>query len=90
MKLRDLTLAEKLARDLVLNVSELMEATGYSRLAIKRMNPPLACGKMRLGDFWKHVKGLGKPREIIEAVAALTAPSSDLPSIADRLRAPRT
>lgn len=72
MKLRDLTLSGKIERDLALNVSELIAATGYSRLAIKRMNPPLACGKMRLGDFWKHVKGLGKPRYLMTPIGRMT------------------
>jgi hypothetical protein len=51
-------LVDKIAAGHALNVSELMRATGYSRRAIKRIAPPLVCGKCRLDDFWKHVENL--------------------------------
>ena len=52
------TLQDKIAFGHVLSVSELMAATGYSRAAIKRIKPPLAVGKIRLQDFWRHVETL--------------------------------
>jgi hypothetical protein len=34
-----LALQDKIARDMALNASEIMAATGYGRRAIKRINP---------------------------------------------------
>ena len=58
VRYRKLTLEEKVALNMPLSASELRKAAGYGRRAIKRINPPLAGGKIRLHDFWKHVEKL--------------------------------
>jgi hypothetical protein len=83
-----LALQTKIDRDLALNLSELMAATGYGRRAIKRINPPLVCGKIRLKDFWRHHAKLGVQEKTTTTTAASLEPSSDLRLIADRMRAP--
>jgi hypothetical protein len=84
-----LTLEEKIARGLVLNVTELMRATGYGRVQIKRMNPPLVEGKIRLSDFWNHVHSLGDFQETPTGVGASPEPSRDRRSHEDTPDAPR-
>ena len=90
------SLQDKIDRDLALNLTEIMAATGYGRSAIKRIKPPLVCGKVRLSDFWKHHAKLGQKEmngaavvpNITTTVASLEPPNN-LQSIVDRMRAPR-
>ena len=82
------SLQEKIDRDMALNVSELMEATGYGRVQIKRINPPLVCGKIRLSDFWRHHAKLGVQEKTVTTTARSLEPPSDLLSIVARMRAP--
>jgi hypothetical protein len=79
---------EKVERDLALNISELMAATGYGRAAIKRIKPPLVCGKIRLSDFWKHVKALGSQATGTTTSVSPEA-SNDLRPIVAGMLAPR-
>jgi hypothetical protein len=82
-----LALQDKIDRDLALNLSELMLATGYGRRAIKRMSVPLICGKLRLSDFWKyHAKLAHEERGPI--TCASPEPPNDLQALVDRMRAP--
>lgn len=78
---------DKIDRDLALNVSELMAATGYGRRAIKRINPPLVCGKIRLTDFWKHHAKLAH-EERGPITGAPPEPPNDLQALVARMRAP--
>lgn len=80
------TLADKIASDMALNISELMRATGYGRVQINRMKLPLVEGKIRFSDFWLHVASLGFPK----VAAASPVSSSDLRSGEDKSRAQRT
>ena len=89
LKRNGIALWEKAERDMALNLTELMAATGYGRAAIKRMNPPLVCGKIRLSDFWEHVNGLAQ-QAAVATTSVSPRPSSDLRVIADRMRAPRS
>ena len=57
------TLWEKVERDLALNASEIMAATGYGRAAIKRMGLPLVEGKCRLSDFGNITLSSRRKRE---------------------------
>jgi hypothetical protein len=84
------TLQDRIDRDLALNLSELMLATGYGRAAIKRMNLPLVFGKLRLSDFWKYWQTLQPITLKPTTTGASPVPrSSDLQSIVDKMRAPR-
>jgi hypothetical protein len=75
-----LSLQEKLDRDMPLNKSELIEATGYGWRAIKRINPPFVCGKIRRSDFWSYAVLPGIP---ITTTVASPEQLCDLRSIAD-------
>jgi hypothetical protein len=82
------SLQEKIDRYLALNASDLMAATGYGRRAIKRINPPLVCGKIRLSDFWRHHAKLGVQEKTVTTTAISLEPPSDLQSIMAMMRAP--
>jgi hypothetical protein len=83
------SLQDKIDKDMALNASEIMAATGYGRRAIKRINPPLVCGKIRLTDFWRHHAKLGVQEKTVTTTAISLEPPSDLLSIVARMRAPR-
>lgn len=80
-----LDLQEKIDRDMALNVSELMAATGYGRVALKRMPIPMVEGKIRLSDFWRHYDALANN---IKATAALPA-LSNAQLLVNAMRAPK-
>ena len=82
------SLQDKIDKDMALNASEIMAATGYGRRAIKRINPPLVCGKIRLTDFWRHHAKLGVQEKTVTTTAISLEPPSDLLSIVARMRAP--
>jgi hypothetical protein len=83
------SLQDKIDKDMALNASEIMATTGYGRRAIKRINPPLVCGKIRLTDFWRHHAKLGVQEKTVTTTAISLEPPSDLLSIVARMRAPR-
>lgn len=72
---------------MVLNASELMAATGYGRAAIKRMNPRMVCGKIRLSDFWKHQAKLAQQATVTTTSVSPEA-SNDLRAIVAGMLAP--
>lgn len=75
-----LSLEQKLRLGHALWVSELMEATGYSRAAIKRIGVPLVAGKCRLPDFWAYVRRLRNHWDTIRVPEPTEAPASPVPS----------
>jgi hypothetical protein len=82
-----LPLQDKIDRDLALNLSELMSATGYGRVQIKRMGVPMVEGKIQLKDFWKHHAKLAH-EERGPITGASLEPPNDLRLIVNRMRAP--
>jgi hypothetical protein len=49
---------QKVERDQALNVSELAEASGYSRASLRQMKVPLVCGKIPYSDFRRFLQKL--------------------------------
>ena len=50
-KNRRITVWEKVERDMALNISELVEVSGYNRASLRQMKLPLVCGKIPYSDF---------------------------------------
>jgi hypothetical protein len=87
----------KAKNDMALNLSELAAVTGYGYSSLKAMKLPLIYGKIRVSDFWKHMRyirnlilaadvALGPIRE------AFSSPGEDHSTqvIADKFHAPRS
>ena len=59
MRLREISVAEKVRKGMALNLSELAECTEYCRSELTEMvreGLPLFHGKSRLPDFWRWVR----------------------------------
>jgi len=87
---------KKVERDQALNMSELVQASGYSRASLRQMRLPLVCGKIPYSDFRRFLQKLQDE----EFAALRTSPTrvvsaSPLPdrsptqALVDKLRAPR-
>jgi hypothetical protein len=69
---------EKVNRDLALNLRELAEVSGYSYPMLKRINPPLVCGKIPYSDFRRFLRKL---QDVALALhPSLNAPATEQPA----------
>ena len=55
-----MSLQEIIDWDLAVPMSKLVKITGYSRMELKQIDPPMVCKKIRPSDFWKWVAKLQK------------------------------
>jgi hypothetical protein len=82
--------------DQALNVSELVEVSGYSRGSLRQLKLPLVCGKIPYSDFRRFLQKLQDEEfaalRAIPARAASARPVTDrsiMQALVDKLRAPR-
>jgi hypothetical protein len=95
MKRKQSAVWEKLERDQALNVSELVEASGYSRASLRQMKLPLVCGKIPYSDFRRLLQKLQNEEfAALRATPARVASASpvvnqSMQALVDKLRSPR-
>jgi hypothetical protein len=85
----------KVERDQALNMSELVEASGYSRASLRQMKLPLVCGKIPYSDFRRFLQKL--QNEEFAALRETPAPvgsaspvvNQSMQALVDKLRSPR-
>jgi hypothetical protein len=90
---------QKVERDQALNVSELVEATGYSRASLRKMNVPLVCGKIPYSDFRRFLHKLQNtamashpslPPSTKRAATPARSADPELRALADLLMQPKS
>jgi hypothetical protein len=77
---------KKVERDQALNISELVEASGYSRASLRQMRLPLVCGKIPYSDFRRFLRKL-QDEEFTALTAAPARVASATPVVDPSIRA---
>jgi hypothetical protein len=82
-----MSLQEIIDWDLAVPMSKLVKITGYSRMEIKRIDPPMVCKKIRPSDFWAHVRKLQKQFQQKPQTKVEHKPDTDIRTMAQRIMA---